>query len=781
MLPVPLYVRTAFPPSGGMKMERLERGRWIQETPPIRPYVYSRYALRSDVQTIEGIPDAQKVERKLLSTRQPTELFRYEFQTTLPVKQLEPMEQVFRLYENHVKFTDRVAIDRPDYYRQFPFPEEPREVVVDIEWKTKHGRRGDSGWVGCLDWEGNVHQWRLDGTTQYLKEFSELISQHNVVTGFNTTNYDLPNLMREAAKCGVLLPSTYLHYDIANSVIADQTLHGIKSRGLKSVLKWFGQSAKEIDGRNTENYSEKELLEYNESDLRGTKFLFNIYFPRILAVAEMAGVPVGIAVEGEQYSSTLSAIAAARGLFQRGIVSDGTNFERHPELAAFKAQGAFVSMVKEKVGRHGFTGKADVKQLYPNIILNLNLGPDTAYISKIEPMRDLQPVAFHREGNLIHYRVPDSNLQAMVTITVRQDEPSIFKEYLFKLGQIRDEAKAHLKGLSEGEQQRSPWHARENGVKVFRNALYGYNLMKKAYFSDLATGILVTAIGRTFVQALSAFVEENFPHSVIETDTDGIYFDCADMDEYRRVKESTEEFAEKWLERNFSLTERFTLDHQFFPASYFAAAKNYILLDSKGNIIRHGSGLKGAHRPNLEDIVIDEVAKKLLSGEDVVTQPYYDLSHYFREDFLMRRSLGMPIEDYDHNTVEKQVAEQLRYRGEAVEVGQILEYYQSKSGARVFLAEDHENLPSGQILQDLDENYYRRRLDRIFTTLGLKNQRLTIDIAARKAAEREVMAFLRGQYETCPRCKGLGWVWEGKGKVTVVDCTCDSGKILVVS
>ncbi len=250
---------------------------------------------------------------------------------------------------------------------------------------------------------------------------------------------------------------------------------------------------------------------------------------------------------------------------------------------------------------------------------------------------------------------------------------------------------------------------------------------------------------------------------------------------FEDVERAVKEFITDWGQKTLGASEPFVIEFTRFKASYFAAAKNYILLDSKGNIIRHGSGLKGSHRPNLEDIVIDEVAKKLLSGEEVVTQPYYDLKRYLREDFLMRRALGMSIEEYDHNTVEKQIAEQLLYRGESVEVGQILEYYQSKSGARAFLAEDHEDLPPGQILKDLDQSYYTRRLDRIFTTLGLKERRFTLDFAAKRAAEKEVAAFLRGKFDTCPRCKGLGWVWEGKGKVTIMDCNCDDGKILVVS
>jgi DNA polymerase elongation subunit (family B) len=777
MLPVPLSVRTIFP-GNALRLERLERGRWVQSEAPFRPYIYSRYPVRS--RTSEGEPEATQVERKLLSTRRPTPLYRYEFSTTLPVKELEPMEQVYRLYENHIRFPSRVGIDVPGFYRQWPCPDELRRAVVDIEGKTKHGHALNVWWAGVKDAEGEKHWWMLDSVSA-LKEFADLLSQHNIITGFNTTNYDWPILQRLAAGVRVPLPSMNLQYDISDSVRADQTLHGIKSRGLKSVAKWFGFSVTEIDTRNTANYTEDQLRQYNESDLDATDKLYDIYFPRILATADLTGLPVDIVIEGEKYTSTLSSIVAARGLFQKGFVSDGTNIERHPELSGFKAQGAFVSMVESKKGRHGVTGKCDVKRLYVSIILNLNLGPDTTYIARMEPMRDLQPMTFKREGPVIYYRVPDANVGAMITVAVQQDETSILREYLSGLGKIREEVKAHLKGLSEAEQERSPWHARENGLKVLGNALYGYNLQKKAYFSDLATGILITAIGRRFVQELGAHIERFFPHTIIETDTDGIYFDCVDEEHYEEVRKVTETFAEEWLERAFGLGERFTLDYQRYPASYFAAAKNYILLDSKGNIIRHGSGLKGQHRPNLEDIIIDEVAKKLLSGEVVVTQPYYDLSKYAREDFLMRRSLGMAIQDYDHETVEKQLAEQQLYRGETVEVGQIMEYYESTTGHRAYFAEDHENLPPGQVLTDLNKSYYTRRLDRIFETLGLSQMRFTtLDVAAQRAAEREVRAFMEGRFDTCPACHGLGWRYEGRGKITIVDCGCDNGKVLVV-
>jgi DNA polymerase elongation subunit (family B) len=243
-----------------------------------------------------------------------------------------------------------------------------------------------------------------------------------------------------------------------------------------------------------------------------------------------------------------------------------------------------------------------------------------------------------------------------------------------------------------------------------------------------------------------------------------------------RVERLSNAFARTWAQETLGISEEFALEYLEYPASYFAAAKNYILLDPKGTIIRHGSGLKGSHRPQLEDTVVEDVARRLLSGQPVVVKPYYDWSRYTREDFLMRRSLGMPLTDYQVETVEKKVAEQLLYRGEPVEVGSIMEYYASKTGFRAYLAEDHPDAG----LKDLDLKYYQKRLDRVFLNLGVKaDAPPTLEKLLDRAIAREVEAVMRGEFKTCPRCKGLGWVFP-RGKILPEDCGCTEGKVLVV-
>jgi DNA polymerase elongation subunit (family B) len=780
-LNVPLYVRPKFL-GNEMRLERLERGRWQQFDIPFRPYIYAKQPIRpegvtGDFDWIEE-PGAdyggEVVERRLLSTLKPTKLWRYEFDTTLPAAQLNMREATLGLVESHVRFIDRVTIDRPDYYREYPYGADLRPLMLDIEGLTKNGRPLGKWWVGCQSADRELFQWTLDKRSAF-EELIALIAKHDVITGYNIINYDWPILQRLAATHRLVMPESFLMYDVAKSVFADQTLSGIKSRGLKSVAKWYGFNVIEVDGRNTSNYSEKDLLTYNASDLNATRGLYDIYFPRLRAVAEYMGIPLEVAVEGEQYSSTISSIVCARGMFRKGIVSDGQNKERHPGVG--QVQGAFVVMAKP--GLYSRLLKIDFRQMYPSIILELNLGPDTTVLVGIERMEDLEEFRIWREGKYTFYHIPDANLGGMVTVRVDESEISVLREYLLHLGQYRDSIKKLMEGMSEGEASHSPLHAQENAIKVMRNALYGYTLSDEARFADKSIGVLVTAAGREMIKAVRAAIDARYgAGTVVEVDTDGAYVACNEIN-VEDVKALAEQVLSQWVEMHLRRKAHFVLTYSVFPSGWFSAAKNYILRDEKGNIIRHGAGFKGIHRPTMFDKVVDDIAVKLLSGQEVRMSPYYKWDRYVREDYLMHRSLGMNLTDYQHEAVEKKIAQQLLLRGESVETGQIMEYYQSTSGARAYLAEDHDDLRPGELLKDLDRDYYRTMLDKLGTKLGIRRDTESIEKVAERTSRRELDAIMEGRFRTCPRCKGQKW-FIPKGKIMPQDCDCEDGKVLAI-
>ncbi|MDE1822281.1 MAG: ribonuclease H-like domain-containing protein [Euryarchaeota archaeon] len=758
MTSVPIDARPFFH-GATMGLGVLNHGGWTEHQLPVRPYCYSRVEQRSAV-------EQHSVERRVLSTGKKEALYQVFFNTTLPVAELNQRTPQAVL-ESHVRYPERVAIDCPDFYRStVTRATHPRVLVLDTEGLTRRGKSLNRHWIGLLTHEDEVIQLDQD----HIKELPRVLAQHDLVVGYNIHGYDWPHVVQPLCqRAGIALDETFYRYDLARTVFSDQTLHGIKSRGLKSVARWYGMEAMEVDGRNTADLPLDALLDYNVSDLWVTRALFDIYYPRMRAVAEYMGVPLSFVLD--EIPSTVPSIAFARGFLERGIVTDGTNEERHPDLR-MKVQGAFTSFGEPGLYHH--VVKLDFKQMYPSILLVLNLGPDTTTLVGFEP---LSPFRTERRGRVRRYWLPDENVGKTVVVDVDESHPGIVRDFLVGLGDLRDRIKAAMKGMSEGEKERSPLHAQENAVKVLRNTVYGYNLSKHARFADLATGITVTAVGRTLIRRIQTTIEERWGRlAVLEADTDGIYCQTEgptlpSMDDLREV---TSRVLEEWSNEHLGASNQFVVEYDQFPAGYFAKTKNYVLLDKKDHVIVHGSGFKGRQRMSILDMALTDAAGKLLKGEMFDPRPYYRMERYAPEDFLMRTAMHQELHEYPTNALPAQVARQYLVRGERVTVGSILEYYRHEDlTVRAYFAED-EFRPS--------HPWAKEQLTKLFTKLGLvtggvENIEASIDRAVRK----EVEAALRGQFETCPQCHGDRW-YLPKGKVVPVDCkacTAD-GKVLVI-
>lgn len=769
-LQVPLHFEPEFRGSR-MNLREIRGDEWIRRPIPFRPYAYAKDLPESAVAAMGNAEGVVRTKKRLLSTLKEVDLWRMEFDTTMPVDVLNHSPDSALMVESHVRFRDRIAIDRPDFYRRFPYGKEPRPLILDTERPTKNGRQiGTTNWIGMKTAEGE----RIWIEKDDRQSFFSILAKHDLIVGYNIEGYDWPLLGRIYGE--EALPTTKLIYDVAGSAFADQTLSGIKSRGLKNVAKWHGFKVVEIDGRNTANYSEAELMEYNHSDLDATEGLFGIYFPRLRAMAEYLGLPLSTVIEGERHTSIISEIVCGRGLFLKGIVSDGTNLERYPTFG--KAQGAHVSL--EQGGAFENILKIDFSRMYVSILLVLNLGPDTTQLVGTQPIGDLQFTRVERLATQALYYVPDTNLGVTAVISVDLTERGIVADYLADLGARRGAIKESLKGLTEGEIAHHPLHAQENGYKVLGNAMYGAQLQKGARFTNLAAGIVVTGIGRDLIRGLCKGISDHYGSSVvIEIDTDGVY--CAtrsargpslpDPDE---LEEFANDYLAHWTVQNLG-SEGFNLGYSFFPKGYFYKAKNYVLIDEKGKLIIHGSGLKGTHHPALEDEILEEIIPLLLDGKPVPFKEYYDWSRWPTEKFLMRMGVRTELQDYEVEAVGKQIMLQYLRRGESVAMGSILEYYRAPWGFCAFFAEDKIQI---------DYKYYEKRLNRLLARFGLGPDRprstTPLEDSVRKVAEKETAAVMRGLYETCPRCKGMGWVLP-KGKILPEECGCENGRRLVVS
>jgi hypothetical protein len=236
------------------------------------------------------------------------------------------------------------------------------------------------------------------------------------------------------------------------------------------------------------------------------------------------------------------------------------------------------------------------------------------------------------------------------------------------------------------------------------------------------------------------------------------------------IADFTDRFTEKWTEEILGTT-GFVFERSRFDASFFIANKNYLLLDPKGNLIVHGSGLKGIHRPQVTDIVLADAAGKLLRGVPVIAKKYFDWSQYPLEAYLMRRTMGKELHEYAPHDLSAKLARQYLSRGLQAERGTILEYYSSTTGLRAYFSEDPISI-------DFDD--YGDRIRKLLNALGIdENSHYTLQQTVERVNRLEAAAHA-GLTEDCLICGGKG-SYRRKGQILMEKCTCENGKRLVVA
>lgn len=127
---------------------------------------------------------------------------------------------------------------------------------------------------------------------------------------------------------------TFLHgricFDVYHEVLLDTNLSGIR-RGLKDVGKFYFPDDKdlivELDRQRLKAASRSELADYCLSDARLTYKLAEMYLDMLKPIAVELKVPLDMVVN--RRPSHIGNLLYGRAFNALGIVSDGTNFERH--------------------------------------------------------------------------------------------------------------------------------------------------------------------------------------------------------------------------------------------------------------------------------------------------------------------------------------------------------------------------------------------------------------------------------------------------------------------
>lgn len=465
------------------------------------------------------------------------------------------------------------------------------------------------------------------------------------------------------------------------NAMSDYNLSGCKDFKLKTIAEFLGWPAIKEDTKNTLALwrdRPDDLVRYNANDTDLVRRMVERYLPDRIGMAEFFGAPLDMTIDVK--SGWSGTIACARILFQVGIVSDGTNLERHRQWVRTQAekdgeddddegmedhdkrfvkfQGAIINCPRP--GLHKPVFKVDYASLYPKVALAVGCGPDNTRIIGTETLGAFRT---QRNGESLTLSIPDENYGHNWLIEVRGK--SLFT-VIVKARMDERLAAKHSKDATRAAILKTILNSMSFGVPGALHNRYGVWPM----------GIIAAGVSREMVKAIGRVVD----NIAIETDTDGIYLTAKpDLAGVNRAANAAAE--------SYGFDPCFEVELEDFPAGWFHKAKQYLLLDHDGTLIRKGGAMKGRMHPAVFDRIIERVGGALLrqgrTAALLAARRATNLDAYAPTDFIQRVTLGKKPEAYVHETKEVKVAKAHEAElGVPITPGRSYEYVRTRDGMK---------------------------------------------------------------------------------------------------
>ena len=617
---------------------------------PYRPYYY--------------LPGEGGDEYKVIASDKTVKLSKHNY---LPSRDILPPTALFE--GGREAILERLLIEHPDFFSQFPNTDDLKTLVFDIETHSPDGsfpfgEKYPVVAIGIVTSSGEreVLLWDGEDDRDVILKFAEYIHDYDpdVIVGYNLVGYDIPQILHRASFHGLKGYKKILNrdnsewgwetpenqkelkmnaggrivLDLLRWTRLDYSLSGIP-RGLKSVSRNFGLDPIELDFADKDllDYTMEEIHDYVLSDVDATMYLYNHYFPQIQYIAETLCVPLATYVNAP--SSYITKILQGRSLFEQGIVTLDRNKERHPQIyRADKGNYQAAHIELYRPGFHQKNVKVDFSSYYPSIAMALNLGPDTTQIVGYDEYSD--EVEFKND---ILY-VPDNKVGKRLMIKIDQSRKSCLYNMCHEFKEMRKPYK-----LSSTKEDKS----KSDALKIMVNTFYGANANPYISYGDMGVGVTITAIARWLLLSGVNIIRSRYGEdAVVYVHTDGINTNV-DVDELwltnrlRRLLKHVIPDAEP---------DHISMDKDYFKEGVWLQVGNYALRNEDGSITKHGSTFKATSRSKFYLTVLE----KLIDGRmnNVVNTKFiddlYSLEAYTLDDFIMRKSQGREKKDYKSET-----------------------------------------------------------------------------------------------------------------------------------
>ncbi len=651
------------------------------------------------------------------------------------------------VFENHIPYIHRILIDNPHFFEDYGNTQPLTYFVFDIE--TLRDNYIDKKIIISIaysfydgkEWQ-KVQSSQDKDEKQLLNWFLSSITTLNpdVLIGYYVRDFDLVRIIerckynkvdyKQLARDGkvnyykgkrdrniTMNIGGRITYDILDSVMTDQYLHGIKNRKLKTVCEHFNLEGdgwvKEDMNENTSNIPLDILKLHNEHDILRTINLFKLYWGNITVQAEMFGIPLNIVTE-KPAQTLIATLFLGRGLFKQGIYSDGMNKDRFPEVFKRKKEkgeknyeAAIVDIYK--YGLIKPVWKADFSGMYPAIEMALNLSPETTKITKYLPYID--EFKIEKKEYITYYFIPDKVINKVIVVAVNNKRDGFLKKELRNLRKERNIIKEKLKSADDKETEllkSQSWN-----VKILMNIVSGNCGDAISRYGSLPVTIVTVGVGRELIKELKRYIDTEYNNASVELDTDGIIMDMQpDQD---KINTHIRTFAGE----NFGIDDvsDINVDCDAYKAGYFLKQKNYVLLELNDEIIYHGVSLKSSRQPKMFDSARDTIVDGIFGDEDIdikrMINKIVDMKQYTINQFSLRTTIHKDFSSYSTGSLQKKLGKQGLTIGIKPEPGTQYEYLKEKDGWKLIQFAD---------INKLDYKYYEKIIQKLCIMFNFENE-----------------------------------------------------------
>ena len=457
-----------------------------------------------------------------------------------------------------------------EYDDGFPHPSEASQRILSITYKSSKSKLYHVWGYGDFDTEKSLIQpvryYRCRDEASLLSKFLDFWSEPDktpdVITGWNIRFFDVPYLINRTAKIlgvdAIKAFSPWKMIDYRQVTRRGRTedaydIKGIEQLDYMELFQKFGYSygAQESYALNHIAYvvlGEKKLS-YEEAG--SLKNLYKEDFQRYIDY-NMKDVELVERLEDKMGLLTLAMTVAYKGGVNysdtfgvtniwESIIYRKLNSQKRvppvwtPDSGKSKFAGGYVK--EPQVGAHDWVVSFDLNSLYPNIIVQWNMSPETlinqAEVSGVEYYMNSSPFDGDAcvAANGSTYRKNIDGVIPSIIIDYYDDRRSIKKMMLAAESQYQQEKTVQL------EKEINKLNNQQMAIKILMNSLYG--ALGNAYFRyfDLRVAEGITLSGQLAIrwaeravnQKMNAILKTNDVDYVIAIDTDSLYVNFGPM------------------------------------------------------------------------------------------------------------------------------------------------------------------------------------------------------------------------------------------------------------